>query len=121
MRGQRADVSWVGDRRWGIASAYLHMYASHQHTKDFLLSDVGTRFFSTCHIDSALSEYSMADYIEQRKKERVEYCEKMLVQREQIRAALSTHLEHATEAVKTARADLISAVERMDCATTIVG
>ena len=115
MRGQRTDVSRVGDRRWGIASAYLHMYASHQHAKDFLLSDVGTRF-STCHMDSALSEYSIADYIEQRKKERVEYCEKMLVQREQIRVSLSTQLECATVAVRKARADLISAVERMDSA-----
>ena len=53
---------------------------------------------------------------EQRKKERVEYCEKMLVQREQIQAALSTQLERAMEAVKTARADLISAVERMGSA-----
>ena len=80
------------------------MHSASTLNKDFSLSDVGTRF-STCHMDSALSEYSIADYIEQRKKERVEYCEKMLVQHEQIRASLSTQLEHATEAVKTARAD----------------
>ena len=67
-------------------------------------------------MDSALSEYSIADYIEQRKKERVEYCEKMLEQREQIRASLSMQLEHATEEVQTARADLVSAVERMGSA-----
>ena len=91
------------------------MHSASTLNKDFSLSDVGTRF-STCHMDSALSEYSIADYIEQRKKERVEYCEKMLVQCEQIRASLSTQLERATVEVRKARADLISAVERMGSA-----